>query len=215
MNNSNIRYERKMHFTNLSADQLQTIIKLNSYGFKEIYSTRQVNSLYYDTQSFDSFFDNELNAVNRAKVRIRWYGSSLLQSENNANLEIKIKQGSTGDKIVQSAMGVLDGERFEDAEDAYLNYVLTKMQPVLLVSYQRQYFQSFDKKFRITLDSDVQYRKPNNLLVQDCAYQDIGYVLEFKYSKTLDMQAKKVIEQFPGRVTKFSKFARGMVSLYG
>ena len=204
MTNQNVRYERKIHLPNLSLDKIRAVVKTNSYGFREAYPKRQVNSLYYDTVSLGAFFDNELNAAKRAKLRIRWYGDSLEMPDKDHRLEIKIKNGTVGDKFVEPA----------SSNDPYVAHLLKISSPVILVSYQREYFESFDKKFRITLDSDLQYRKPDAGLHENSSYKDMGTVLEIKYAKNLDEEVRKVVSELPGRVGKFSKYARGMVYLY-
>ena len=84
------RFERKFLTTYLDEKELESILKLNSFTFKEIFHTRYVNNIYYDTHSMDNYFDNVDGRDNRIKARIRWYGD-LEQEVKSPILEFKNK----------------------------------------------------------------------------------------------------------------------------
>ena len=46
------RYERKFIFTNKTAREVETMIKLLKGGFSEIYSERFINNIYFDFYGF-------------------------------------------------------------------------------------------------------------------------------------------------------------------
>lgn len=202
---NNIRYERKIYLPLLTRELAETYIKLHPYGFREIYYKRQVNSVYFDTASLDCFWKNEHNATKRAKLRVRWYGENL-KCPDDAQLEIKIKHGTVGDKVT-SEWGKL--------ADPFILSQIKQTSPVLLITYQRRYFQSYDKKFRITVDSDINYRGITKGCFEKQVYSDVGRVIELKYAAELDIEAKAIVEKLPGRVGKFSKYARGILRVYG
>jgi SPX domain protein involved in polyphosphate accumulation len=205
MNKQNIRYERKIYVPLLTRDLVETYIKLHPYGFKNIYFKRQVNSIYFDTTSLNCFWNNELNACKRSKIRVRWYGEALRCPEN-AQFEIKIKNGNVGDKLTRE---------WKELKDPFILSAIKGTSPVILVSYQRRYFQSYDKKFRITVDSDIKYRGINKNCMERQQYEEVGCVIELKYSSSLDGEAKQIIGKLPGRIGKFSKYARGIKYVYG
>ena len=60
---------------------------LRSHNGKRIYEDRQINSIYFDNNDKDSFFDSEEGTVPRKKIRLRYYGSENL-SEYKKNLLI-------------------------------------------------------------------------------------------------------------------------------
>lgn len=206
MNNQNIRYERKIYIDTNSIDQIQALIKTHPYGFKEIYYKRKVNSVYYDSPDLNSFWDNELGSAKRAKTRVRWYGDQTTIPLENSNLEIKIKHGIVGDKITTP---------WKNIEDQSILEKINNIEPVILITYERSYFQSFDKRFRITLDSNIAYSKTNGTTIDSVIYRERGCVLEVKYINKFDNIAKDIINYLPGRVTKFSKYARGIMQVYG
>ena len=74
---TNYRYERK--FTLPASHSLRSVeglIKGNSSLFREIYSQRKVNNIYFDTYRYSNYFDNVLGVSDRKKMRIRWYGET-------------------------------------------------------------------------------------------------------------------------------------------
>src|SRR3989338_2181632 len=86
------RYERKMYFPSQNASEVESWIRLHPEGFKEIYSGRFVNSIYFDSLDMKCYFD-AINVLNeRYKVRIRWYGELFGKIEKPV-LELKWKHG--------------------------------------------------------------------------------------------------------------------------
>ena len=81
-----MRYEIKIPLHKKFKDEI-----INSLIFNKInkhYDTRQVNSVYFDTQQFSCAKDNMHGISNRKKYRARWYN----QEFQNYFLEIKIKK---------------------------------------------------------------------------------------------------------------------------
>jgi SPX domain protein involved in polyphosphate accumulation len=202
--NKEKRYERKFYFPNKDEISLESIIKTNPYGFREIYHERQVNSIYYDTISFDNFWDNENGHENRAKLRIRWYGEKP-EPNRDAFIEIKIKRGLVGSKIREKNEGELQ---------AYIREMFKTTEPVLKVSYKRKYFESFDKKIRMTVDYKIKYQGLLKVSSINLPYEEIGGVIEIKYDISEDPIVSKITQMFDHRLEKFSKYARGIFACY-
>ena len=95
---NNYRYERKFLISELTREEVQSLIKSHTVMFREIYHPRYVNNIYFDTFDMGSYFDNVNGAFNRVKVRIRWYGD-LFGPIKKPILEFKIKKGLLGTKI--------------------------------------------------------------------------------------------------------------------
>ena len=85
------------------------------------------------------------------------------------------------------------------------------MFPTLLNRYKRKYYESFNKKYRLTIDSDMEYhqikRFNNSFANFQKDYKNI--VLEFKYSQYNDSNADYFSNYFPFRITKNSKYING------
>ena len=75
-----------------------------------------------------------------------------------------------------------------------------------------EYFQSFDKKFRITLDSQLKYFLPSSkyFLQKPYAIHQKLSILELKYDKIHEDKAYYISSFIPFRMSKFSKYIVGM-----
>ena len=108
------RYERKFFVENKTAIELDLIVKNHPYFFKEIFKERFINNIYFDTPNLSNYYANVDGNYNRRKVRIRWYGNLLGEIEN-PKLEIKIKQGELGNKIIHSVNNfILNNEIYKN-----------------------------------------------------------------------------------------------------
>ena len=96
--------------------------------------------------------------------------------------------------------------------EGILKQSLTCLYVVLLNRYSRRYFLSFDKKFRITNDEGICYYGMNNLgaVSESISAKDPDMVLELKYDKEHAPFAEQISTLFPFRVTKNSKYMRGI-----
>ena len=91
------RYERKFLVEELMLPQVATLIKGHPRMFYAPYPPRYVNNLYLDTPDMVNYFDNVDGAMQRRKVRVRWYGEPFGEI-NRPMLEVKVKEGLVGTK---------------------------------------------------------------------------------------------------------------------
>jgi len=220
------RYERKFLINGLSKEQVEAIVKLNVGMFKEIYYERKVNNIYLDSINKESFNDNVIGINKRKKVRIRWY-DDFKGIIKNPILEFKIKNNDLGRKNGFKINDFkLDHEfsfkRFYNKtilKSNLPNKVIQNIKALnfsLMNSYTRKYFMSIDKKYRITIDSNLEYHKidnnKNNFIKNIKDKNTI--ILELKYKLEDDNNVKKIINQLPFRVDKNSKYVTGVELLY-
>jgi hypothetical protein len=229
MNMENIadkyRYERKFLIRDLSVQEIETIIKLHPNFFSEIYYQRNVNNIYFDSLELESYQDNVKGSAQRVKTRIRWYGELFGLIEKPV-LELKIKSGFLGRKesfllspfdlnrdfSFKTVFDVIEKSDVTDLIKERFNY----LQPVLLNRYKRKYFQSADKKYRITVDSEMSFRKIgkyNNSFLST-VNDKVNVILELKYDYKNEENAKNITNLFPFRLTKSSKYLSGVDSIY-
>ena len=216
------RYERKFFLTSFDDKQLETMIKLHPAVFSEIYYERMVNSIYFDNNFLDFYQDNVQGSQHRLKIRVRWYED--LFKAVKPNLEFKIKDGLLGDKkivkvddfLAKDSLPLISNLIKDDQEFEQLSKLkLQNLKPVILVSYNRRYFQSADKKFRLTIDRDLTfYKVENNKINWQTDLQINATILELKYDQEDDQEADQISSFFPFRMTKSSKYVLGMAKLY-
>ena len=217
----NFRYERKFVVPYLEKNEIEAVIKSNSYMFREIFYERQINNIYFDSLDMPSYFDNVLGNSDRFKIRIRWYGE--FNKVVNPTLELKIKRGIVGTKLSfplkKFSFPISLGEMQKVFEESNLpNWLSEKLKSqrfALLNYYTRKYFLSSCGKYRITIDCDLTYgevlNQMNLFLLKEI--KENHCVLELKYN--IDNDARKVATQFPFRLTKNSKFVSGVTYFRG
>lgn len=219
---NNYRFERKFVAFNMSRLATEMVVKQNQAFFTSVYQPRRVNNIYFDTPGLDCFFDNLFGNGNRWKCRLRWYGNVFGAIESPV-LEFKIKKGWVGtkrsfkmpdfnfDKLQFSKRDIdplfSNGNLPDDIKER-----VAKLQPVLLNSYERSYFVSMNKKFRVTIDDQLEYynlRSGWNHFGRPFT-EDMKTVVELKYDQEWNSEVDLITTQFPFRLDKNSKFTAGM-----
>ena len=225
LNPTSFRYERKFLNSELDRYELESIVKLHPAIFSEIYHQRFVNNIYFDTINWSSYFDNAIGISQRLKVRIRWYGD-LFGFIKKPVLELKIKKGFLGGKLKYPldsfylgsdySLEVQQGIFAKSGVPDILAEHLKSLKFALLNRYSRKYFESADRKFRITIDFDMEFYKidsTNNSFIERIVDHN-NTVLELKYSDKDDDDAGSITNHFPFRMTKSSKYVSGIEKLY-
>lgn len=219
----NFRYERKFFIETLPKDMVEAAIRLHPAMFSEIYHQRTVNNIYLDTFNLRHYSDNINGADRRLKVRVRWYGN-LFGFIEKPILELKLKHNLHVGKLLYPlksytldnnfSIDVMRGVFKQLSFQESLRLHLMELNLSLLNSYNRKYFLSSDRKYRITLDADMKIYKllsyQNNFLCKaiDCS------IIELKYNKLQDNFADSITNHFPFRITRSSKYADGIAKLY-
>ena len=217
---SDFRYERKFFLERVNINHVIKCVNLHPRIFKEIYSQRFINNIYFDTHNYNNYLENIEGSAKRLKVRIRWYGD-LFGKVKSPVLEIKIKNGLLGKKkslkINSFNLNSLTdiSKILETINNSQLNIDLKSLKPTLLNRYSRIYFQSIDKKFRITVDNKQEFfsiTHTNNLFIN--SIKDFNSViLELKYQEENDFEVNSITNKFPFRLTKSSKYVNGIQRL--
>jgi len=215
------RYERKFHITDLSYYEVEALVVNHPAIFSEVFHSRAINNIYFDSCAKESYFEAVSGLTKREKVRIRWYGE-LTEEIKSPILEIKLKNefcvckfsfpldsfkidhnltmGTINRVIEKSKMPDLLKEELKAAEFSLLN------------RYQRKYFLSADKKFRITLDKDLENFeiRPFGNSFTHSYLDDRSTILELKYDVSGELNADQITNYFPFRMTKSSKYTAGV-----
>jgi len=219
------RYERKFFITEINSKDVDAIVKLHPAIFSEIFHERSVNNIYFDTPELDNYFDNIDGNMYRVKSRIRWYGRTFGAIEKPV-LELKIKNGLLGRKEsylldafkldghfnMQKIVQIIQKKNIPE----FVTIGIKSSQPTLLNKYDRRYFLSADKRYRITIDTNqIFYRigSQNNFFLNKIK-NDLNVILELKYNIDADDDVNRITEHFPFRLTKSSKYISGLEKVY-
>ena len=188
---------------------------LTSKGFSTSFPDRVISSIYFDTEDLKSLNDNLDGVSNRRKYRVRWYNKDL----NSARFEIKIKEAMLGRKVVGNIMTNNSINSLSDLLDSVYGVgegacVLdqSKYAPILIVQYDREYYESECGLIRATIDKNIQCGKMFGQLSNNSRYSDVmldhdSIVLEFKYDSMHDDYFRSLISNdIKFRSTKYSKY---------
>jgi hypothetical protein len=201
-------------------------IGTHAAGFFEAHPPRQVNSLYLDTFDLDAYRDNLSGSSSRFKVRFRWYGEE--PDTSRGALEVKRRENGLGYKETFVTGPVsLSGTSWRDlrrllrselAREALI-WLDGSPLPVLINRYWRRYFVSADSRVRVTVDwaqrvyDQRTYAAPN--LSRHAHLPDTA-VVEFKFSPEDRPVASALLQGFPLRVGRNSKYVIGVqATLWG
>ncbi|WP_299255153.1 polyphosphate polymerase domain-containing protein [uncultured Aquimarina sp.] len=222
-----LRYERKFIFQHISLEDLiNTVIFTNSFFFKEIYTKRTVNNIYFDDNNY-SFYKKNVNGDGiREKYRIRWYNDQFSKIKN-PTIEIKKKFGEVGDKFSHKLNNFETNIEFMNRDQVHSLFIKTLketnhnqlinnfhiLHPSLYNSYERKYFLSACEKFRITLDFNMNFFDPNSYSIRKTENLNKDIILELKYDNEHDTESRILTQQIGTRLSKNSKYVRGINTL--
>jgi len=216
-----MRYEIKYNIKEVDLTKLKYLLKTHPYSFKSVYKIRQVNNIYFDTLNYENYIENIEGEKNRQKYRIRWYGD-FYGISGDPYFEIKYKSGSLGwkDKLkIQSELDIKKNQKLTPnfkslLKENYIKLFIKNYQfisPTLLNCYKREYFISNNEKFRITVDTNIQYFDPKKILNENKIPKEMNQIiLEIKFEKNHYEELEKVTNFFPFRITKSSKYIMGV-----
>ena len=220
------RYERKFLVSALDVHQAHRLVRQHPGMFFEPYPPRFINNLYLDTRGLDFYAANVSGAMDRRKVRIRWYGDLYTGVQNSA-LEIKHKTGLVGHKIQYPFPSLALKPNFRPREftrlvrladlPADVKQDLLTLDAVLFNRYHRRYYAARNSPFRITIDHKITYYKATSFGPSfPAAWRDHHHIIvEVKYLGESEREADRVTSVFPFRMTRNSKYVVGVEKTYG
>ncbi len=217
------RIEKKFLINNYDKKFICNLIKVNTFFFKKKYRGRYINNIYFDDINFSSYTDNLSGISKRKKIRIRWYGN-LFGTIVNPYLEIKSKINLYGSKKkikinnFQLNKKVISKDLINLLNNNILPKQVTKLSitPVLINRYYREYYETFDGRFRVTVDTSLNYysTRTKNISFENSFKESNTLIVELKFSPEHQALANKISAQFPFRSTKSSKYVMGIGRLY-
>ncbi len=209
------RYERKYRIEAATLLEIKQAILQSPVSFQTSFPDRQVNSLYLDNPQFAALQDNLNGIAERSKFRIRWYGDNWTVAQQPI-LEKKIKINKLGTKERQSLPDFV-----LDADFSLTDYLATNLpdlnslHPVVLIAYHRSYYETFDHRVRLTIDSNIRHTLVNNNLIFGNHFlKDPDIILEIKYGENEERHLENIFQHLPFRLTKNSKFVNGVIANY-
>jgi hypothetical protein len=216
----NLRYEKKFVAEGAKLPEVLAQVRRHPAAFREVYSPRVVNNVYLDSPTRSDYHDHINGAANRTKTRVRWYGPQF-ESAERPFLERKLKRGLVSGKeayalpqfaVNGSCVRSLLETHFDTASlPSLLHSALKLMEPALFNRYQRHYFLSRDGKFRLTVDSRLQFAVVNTGRFSTHSWTAVPtVVIELKFGSEFVENAASITHALPYRLARFSKYVVGM-----
>lgn len=223
LESNEFRYERKYFIPYELKNFLPQLFLNHPLRLREVFYKRLINNIYFDSLEFSSFNENIQGFSNRNKIRVRWYGN--IFGFISPILEIKSRRGNVGKKKsfklnkfnFKKDTKISDFKEFLISQEIPLFFkdLIYSYQPQLLNSYERIYYQSFNNKYRFTLDSDIKNFKYQfhceNFVEVKPRFEHL--ILEIKYKDCDDLFVDSIANFFPFRLTRYSKYCTGILAI--
>ena len=215
------RYERKFHARGLSCGQVALLVKLHPAHFCAAYPPRDVNNIYFDTSCLDRFNTHVEGAAERRKLRIRWYGRAHGVISRPV-LEVKERHGEVGTKRHfpiepfnfdgSVELEALRRSIERSVTDPSVAAAMVSSLPTLMNRYRREYYQTADGCFRLTVDTQMSYQTVNGWrhAFRDRHTDPFLTILELKYDVSRSGAAFGITQKLPFRLSKHSKYVYGI-----
>jgi hypothetical protein len=218
------RYERKFVVEDLERPEIEAMIRLHPALFRPMYAGRYVNNLYLDDPARSRYGQSVEGVSNRSKLRIRWY-DGLWGTVESPRLEVKIKSGAVGWKEGYLLPEIAVDERLSRDMlvqawadvPAGVREGLEGLDPVLLNRYYRTYYESADRRYRLTLDTGLTaFPASRHGIEAYRRFADDWSIVELKYALEDAAGADRVAGALSFRAARFSKYVWGVERLdYG
>src|SRR5690606_14419777 len=128
----------------------------------------------------------------------------------------KLKNGEMTRKFTQALSGTIRDvsmDQITDFVQRYLQNCLQEssvLQPALVNSYRREYFESNSARMRLTIDSDLAFSHPDMWAKNYTMQRLSATILECKYEHEQDARLADVVQNLPLLVTRSSKYVMGV-----
>jgi hypothetical protein len=214
------RIELKDVFTANDLPSIERSIKFSRLSFYKPYPRRKVNSVYFDNLHFSALEESIEGNSLRTKKRLRWYGDS--KTKNNAVLEFKKKLGTYSWKELYRNCYCINpiALKWSDFTQPLLNDATLPLKnisdtPASIVTYDRDYYSSFDNRVRLTIDRNLKTYQQNNILRPNFTFHrkhPNTIVLELKVTAEDSNLIRKVCCDIPFNPQRFSKYCESLIT---
>lgn len=206
-----IRLEKKFIYQN--GDTTYKSFLINGM-FKKIYPDRNISSIYFDCENFKNVWDNINGFGKRVKIRLRWYNKLFnkevfLEEKKKINLMTVKNVKSLG--IFRDTFELRKFIRENLSNEKLISNKQLNLNEILTVSYNREYYQDFSKKLRVTIDKNIKIFKDIDLKPIEIE----KHIIEIKYQpKHFKFCNNFVLKNnLNNRNQKYSKYVNSFIEL--
>ena len=201
-------------------------LKSNNFNFKKEYINRTVNNLYFDSNNMDAYKDNIYGHSSRIKTRFRWYGN--FKEKNVGSLELKFKRNIYGwkEKHKIEKLYLENKINWKPIKAKISKNLPFKTRiffeknniPQIVNQYEREYYISGDKKYRITIDRDMKIfnqKNTNELNLKKKVIMQNYIILEVKFERSCYNKIETLLHNIPIRASRNSKYINSIRAVIG
>jgi hypothetical protein len=215
---SSERTEIKFALSRADLGKVERILEVNCRRVSYRDRTSRVSSLYFDDHRLSACQDNSDGASRRSKVRLRWYDAPFPETELFFEIKRRRGQASSKERFALPLSRPFDEATLrETATDlsrrlpqAQSEALLARPEPVVLVEYERRYFESGG--LRITVDSDLVFFAQTGRLRPSRRFpvhvRDV-VILEAKSPVASEDRIRELLHPLSPRMTRSSKYVLG------
>lgn len=178
-----------------------------------------VRSLYFDTIDDKDFYEKDIGAFLRKKIRLRVYNPKdkfaileMKQKEGNSQMKRSLKVSKNDAlELIKGNYSCLLNYKEEFAKECYTYMVTNGYIPKAVVQYNRKAFIAKENNTRITFDNNVVASESNfnifdNKLVLYPVFPKYNVVLEVKYNGFLLSYIKDAVSKVSKSQISASKY---------
>jgi len=144
----NFRIENKYKIEIVKLYNLYDYLKKNKARI--YYPTREINSIYFENNNFDSYHDSLEGKLPRKKIRLRYYPNKNQSIKKDKYFEIKINSIEGKIKISNK---ILNYEKL--LKFGFYDFQYGQCYPIVETNYFREYYNLFN--IRLTIDKNIKY----------------------------------------------------------
>jgi hypothetical protein len=221
-----LRYELRCVTALEELASLHNWIELHPASFRTAYPDRVINNIYFDSHEFACFAQNLAGVSERKKYRFRWYGDTFAPREGMFEIKERLNMLGRKERYPVTLSTSLDRLSLDDVRREILTQIpeeaashfLSISLPVLINRYSRQYFESFSRRVRITLDRDLEFYDQRHALRPRTRFRSNSpdiVILECKFAAEDAGETRRLLGGLPGRMSRCSKYMLGVQGLLG
>lgn len=208
------RIEQKYLITEYQKKEL--LNRLSNFIEKDEYYESEICNIYFDNDDNELIVNSLEKPTFKAKLRLRSY--VVPNMDTKVFLEVKDKyKGVVGKRRVKMSLGgfynyyengIYKNEQIMNELDYYFKYF--NLKPSIFVAYDRRsYRDKNNKDLRITIDSNLRYRRDDLRLelgsYGDNYFDDDIYIMEIKAVGAIPLWLTKELSDLKIYPTSFSK----------
>jgi hypothetical protein len=214
------RVEVKFALPRADLGKLETILEVNCRRISYRNRTSRVASMYFDDARLSACHENLDGSSRRAKLRLRWYDAEFPRGEVFLEIKRRVGQGTTKERHRLDVAARFESVSTRETVRA-LSKALPRVQketflsrpdPIVIVEYERSYFEAEGGAIRITLDRDLVFYSQVGRLRPTRHFPvraPEAVIVEAKTSGESEEAVREILHPLAPRVTRSSKYVLG------